>query len=127
MKELHVRLEKMCLVPFMPETLKTSFKLSLEKGYATAKGDIEEFTELYSQLSQENSTHVSHTESDGKKLRKCIQFGRVKLYQAACSNRELVPDTLFYEVESQSRYLQDIALDVSHGEKHILLIGNQGK
>jgi hypothetical protein len=39
---------------------------------------------------------------------------------------ELVPNTLFVEIPAHIKYLENIAHDILAGEKHILLIGNQG-
>ena len=39
---------------------------------------------------------------------------------------ELVPDTLFYDVPQHLYRMQEILKDLALGEKHLLLIGNQG-
>merc|ERR550514_192049 len=39
---------------------------------------------------------------------------------------ELVPKTLFYEMQYQLALLRNMMQDLTEGEKHLLLIGNQG-
>lgn len=41
-------------------------------------------------------------------------------------NPELIPDTLFYDIPSHLVALRDLLRDWSVGERHLLLIGNQG-
>ena len=42
------------------------------------------------------------------------------------ANPELVPKTLFFEMQGQMAMLEDILKDFALGERHVLLIGNQG-
>ena len=60
---------------------------------------------------------------DGARL--CI--GGVELAAEPSPARpELVPDPLFYENEHNAAYLRDLVRDLAAGERHLLLIGNQG-
>eukprot|EP01134_Creolimax_fragrantissima_P008370 CFRG8370T1 len=52
--------------------------------------------------------------------------GGVKYPVAIPSNPHLVPHVVFYDIPSHVRIMRDIVKDFSIGNRHVLLIGNQG-
>mmetsp|Transcript_13591 Transcript_13591/g.17715 ORF Transcript_13591/g.17715 Transcript_13591/m.17715 type:complete len:644 (+) Transcript_13591:2-1933(+) len=74
----------------------------------------------------------SHTEADksiliqGVNDENKVVIGDIQLNVEPALNPELVPAPLFYEIPSHKRVLRDMLESLASGEKHLLLIGNQG-
>ena len=56
-----------------------------------------------------------------------IRFGTTLLpVNAEVRHPELVPDIVFYDNSAHSEHLANIAEELQRGERHLLMIGNQG-
>ena len=55
-----------------------------------------------------------------------VYFGETEIVKQVKSKQELVPNPLYFEILSQNKVLKSLADCLSWGEKHFLLIGNQG-
>lgn len=56
-----------------------------------------------------------------------LVIGDVAIALTSPLNPELVPKPVFHDIPRHVSILQDILRDLKTGEKHILMIGNQGK
>merc|ERR550514_2402146 len=55
-----------------------------------------------------------------------VRLGGVRMSVKQDARAELVPQTLFYDMQHQLVLLRNMMQDLVEGEKHLLLIGNQG-
>lgn len=121
---IHQRLQGTLLVPFMPESLKASFGLSLK----TCEDHIAKLPWAWCDLMiPEIVGNAVSARSNPTPDSRIVQFGGVSLVSNPPLRPDLVPDTLFFNVDAHVKHLEDIARDVAGGERHILLIGNQGR
>lgn len=116
---LTMRVRRMFMVPFMPHALRDAFNTALLEAMTYANTDA---------MSQANQTPVigSNRSIEVDAANQLVRIGSAKLPLNHPERPELVPDTLFVDVPAHVTYLEEIAHDVLAGDKHVLLIGNQG-
>lgn len=107
------RFRKMFLVEFMPQTLKDTFDASLCRVKLT--NNLSNFNVQ----TDKKVPIIEHTLDS-------VKIGNSSLPKSIPSRPELVPNTYFINIPTHIKYLESIAHDILAGERHILLIGNQG-
>lgn len=105
------RFKRMFMTSFMPLTLREAFDNALNRAQLPTKLDPSINIPIYHRILPKPDI---------------VQIGDTYLPLFHPKKPELVPDTLFFDVPAHINYLQKIAHDILAGEKHILLIGNQG-
>jgi hypothetical protein len=120
-KDLTMRVRRMFMVPFMPHALRDAFDTALTDATTDANHDVSSHTHTQTTPLTNDSKSVEVDAANG-----IVRIGTVKLPLNRPKCPELVPDTLFVDVPAHIAYLEEIAHDVLAGDRHVLLIGNQG-
>lgn len=120
--DLRQRVRRMFMVQFMPHALRDSFDMTLDAALFPPEG-----TEGVDSLLQQTSGNAANRSGvTVDRQAGCVHIGNATLPLNKPSRPELVPDTLFVDVPAHVRYLEQISHDILAGDRHILLIGNQG-
>ena len=130
--DVNDKLSRMFMVPFMPASLRDSFQSSLTEHAAVLAEDAHLFALSTVEASASRAAAAAVTEeeantSSNQPIRDTVQIGGNTLPVEAPLQPELVPDTRFVSIKKHMAYLENIGNDVLANERHILLIGNQGK
>ena len=124
--DVNNKLLRMFMLPFMPTSLRDAFQSKLSEHLdATVMKDVNIFPpsliEKERSSAREGKTVANHENIE------TVRIGKNVLQSHAPKHPELVPDTRFYSISRHLSYLEDIGNDVLANERHILLIGNQGR
>eukprot|EP01138_Halocafeteria_seosinensis_P008927 gb/GECG01009124.1/.p1 GENE.gb/GECG01009124.1/~~gb/GECG01009124.1/.p1 ORF type:complete len:1545 (+),score=216.25 gb/GECG01009124.1/:1-4635(+) len=105
------------LTRFSPSSVKSSVDSALrEAGFPTKRGS-----------EQTDGTVVEINYSDAGDGSRTLRIGRVETNSLdRPTNPELVPHPHFYDIPQHKVHLMNMLADLNAGEKHLLLIGNQG-
>jgi len=107
---------RLCLVGFMPVAARTAFEAILRQ-------------ELTEGAAHETFDDFDAAEQQGIKVRvedNILDIGGCQLPISQTSDPRLVPQTKFFNIPRHLLRLREIMRDLSLGEKHLMLIGNQG-
>jgi von Willebrand factor A domain-containing protein 8 len=121
LQNIQERIHRMFMVPFMPQTLRETFDTSLAR---IKSSEISENTPRSPRLEETSTMTPRENQSSDLPM---VRIGNVSLPLNIPERPELVPNTLFIEIPAHIKYLESIAHDILAGERHILLIGNQGE
>jgi hypothetical protein len=128
--DVNDKLLRMFMVPFMPTSLRDSFQSSLTSHATVMSGDATLFSpsnvEASMRTIQEDSS-LARAGVESSVGGATVQIGGNVLPIVPPQHPELVPDTRFVSIKKHLSYLENIGNDVLANERHILLIGNQGK
>jgi hypothetical protein len=116
------KIMKMVMARFMPAAMRSSFESSLTK-HAMC---ISEEPAIFASTAVEESVSSLKMPSD-ETTGEIVRIGNKTLTTLAPKHPELVPDTRFVSIKKHISYLESIADDVMADERHLLLIGNQGR
>jgi hypothetical protein len=128
--DVNDKLLRMFMVPFMPPSLRDSFQASLTSHAAAMSEDAQLLPPGSAEvcaaalLEEEVALRAVKGAGGGGDT---VQIGRNVLSLVPPLHPELVPDTRFVSIQKHMTYLESIADDVIADERHVLLIGNQGK
>lgn len=123
-KDMMMRVRKMFMAPFMPHALREAFDAALTEATLSAERTESESVQNDANFTSSKTAVNSRIEVDcGNGV---VRIGSATLSLNKPSRPELVPDTLFVDVPAHVSYLEEIAHDVLAGDRHVLLIGNQG-
>lgn len=114
--DLRHRIHRMFMVPFMPLALRTAFDDALISAGLSAKT-----------VDYEPPNHTASIVRSISERGPVIRIGTCVLPVSKPDRPELVPDTHFVDVPAHVSYMEALARDIRASEKHILLIGNQGR
>jgi MoxR-like ATPase len=122
--DLHGALHRSCLSEFMPAHIAEAFDGVLEECGVVAppsggSASVDDRGESQPAAQQP----ASNTPMDGGAE---VNIHGVWLRAHTPTHPSLVPTTAFHATPAHSRALADIARDLALGERHLLLIGNQG-
>lgn len=128
--DVNDKILRMFMVPFMPTSLRESFQSTLISHAEAMREDGDMLSASRVQASvqaQRPAGEVAlHGVADAEGSGEAIQIGETVLNIVPPKHPELVPDTRFVSIAKHMDYLGSIAADVTSGERHLLLIGNQG-
>jgi len=111
------------LTRFMPGTLRAAFEnVMTSEGLGWVSDSADGVVPRVTTIAGPSSTSSSTAQA----ALTMIDIGGVQWPRNQPLRQELVPRTLFYEIPQHVRHLRDMVKDWVSGERHMLLIGNQG-
>ncbi|EKX41778.1 hypothetical protein GUITHDRAFT_112197 [Guillardia theta CCMP2712] len=108
-------LERSMMMPFLPHSIQESVLRVISK-----------VTSSVPLLSPQSSGGGGGGDFELQVGEERVKIGEVEMERGEPRTRSLVPDVVFHDIPQHRRILQDLMKDLISGEKHILLIGNQG-